>query len=336
MNPEECRRILGVAADAEPDAVRQAYIDLARVWHPDRFQSDERLRRIAEEHFQQVAEAYAGLKNWRPSQAAPTGSSSVTVDTTAVVEEPPFQTSRPVWIPQYYRPQSRRSWNLDWSEIGLSALAAILVAVPFFAAFEIYPLLRSPVLETDLLASRAFQPRILTPMRSINASSDLRSAADELTAWAAGDSVDLWKPVGTVNPPPRVAFKPAPRIHEQPKQPVTPPANGSNLLPPLSGGAGELRLSNHSGLAAIVKLVRRNGIIARAVYVAPNSAATIPSIGVGVYDLYMDLGDDLDAEHLRFANSRFSPAPLGPFRFAEITSETGVTGNRYDVVLNPR
>ena len=37
-----------------------------------------------------------------------------------------------------------------------------------------------------------------------------------------------------------------------------------------------------------------------------------------------------------FGSSRFSPMPLGPFQFAEITSEAGVSGNRYDVVLNPR
>jgi curved DNA-binding protein CbpA len=60
VSDKECRRILNVPADASPETIRQAYLDLARVWHPDRFQSDERLRKIAEEHLCEVNAAYAG------------------------------------------------------------------------------------------------------------------------------------------------------------------------------------------------------------------------------------------------------------------------------------
>ena len=132
----------------------------------------------------------------------------------------------------------------------------------------------------------------------------------------------------------------APRKHVESKlpdaPPVPPPANGADLLEPVRGGAGELHLSNKSDLEAVVKLVSRNRSIARAVYVAPQSSATVHSVGIGVYELDVDLGHDLDAEHLHFRSNRFTPTPLGPFQFAEITSDTGVSGNRYDVVLNSR
>ena len=212
-----------------------------------------------------------------------------------------------------------------------------LVAVPFFAAFSVVPLLRAPAFDTDLATSHAFRPRILEPMSSIDASTDVRTAADMLTEWAHGDVIDLWKPAGTQPAPARPVPAPAPRARAAVPKPLPPPpASGAELFSQGNVGAGELGLSNSTNLEAIVKLARRNGVVARAVYLAPNANTVIRSIGVGVYNLYVELGQDLDAEHLRFTNNRVTPTPLGPFQFAEITSDSGVAGNRYDVVLNPR
>ena len=55
-----------------------------------------------------------------------------------------------------------------------------------------------------------------------------------------------------------------------------------------------------------------------------------------VYFLYVDLGKDLDVEHLQFLSGRVTPTPLGPFQFLHITTATGTSGNHYDVVLNPQ
>jgi len=63
---------------------------------------------------------------------------------------------------------------------------------------------------------------------------------------------------------------------------------------------------------------------------------TLRSIPVGVYYLYVDLGRDLDVEHLRFLSEHMTPAPRGPFQFLQITSETGIAGDHFDVVLNPQ
>ncbi|MGA3019070.1 MAG: DnaJ domain-containing protein [Bryobacteraceae bacterium] len=340
MNTEECWRILGVPADAGPEVIRQAYLDLARVWHPDRFQSDDHLRRIAEEHFQEVNRAYTTLKNYRPAPAASGAARTAGNATATATEEPQYAPPEPAWSPPPAFRKPRRPGSLVQT-----ALVAAVVAAPFFALFKILPLLRVPVLDMDLIASRAFQPRILAPSRILDASSDVRSAAETLTEWANGDVIDLWKPAGTSAPEARVPSEPAPHIRPERKPPAAPqaqktaappPASGADLLPAGRGGAGALRLSNHSDLEAIVKLVSRNRTIVRAVYIAPNSSATIQSIGIGVYELHVDLGRDLDKEHLRFGSSRFTPTPLGPFQFAEITSENGVSGNRYDIVLNPR
>src|ERR1035438_7934484 len=63
MSDTDCFRALGVAPNASWEEVRQAYKDLVRVWHPDRFQSDPQLRERAEQKLQTINEAYYALKN---------------------------------------------------------------------------------------------------------------------------------------------------------------------------------------------------------------------------------------------------------------------------------
>ena len=131
----------------------------------------------------------------------------------------------------------------------------------------------------------------------------------------------------------------APRNHKRTVDttaPQPPPLNGADLIPvERQSGVGELRLSNHTGLEAVFQLVSDRRV-RRAVYVAANGNVTLRSIPIGVYYLFVDLGRELDAEHLRFLSAHVTPAPLGPFQFLQITSETGTVGNHFDVVLNPQ
>ena len=70
MTPNEALRILGLEQDASQAQIRQAYRDLAKVWHPDRFENDPRLRARAEEAFKQLSAAYETLRNYRPPATA--------------------------------------------------------------------------------------------------------------------------------------------------------------------------------------------------------------------------------------------------------------------------
>jgi hypothetical protein len=58
----DCIRISGLAPGATWEEVRQAYLDLVRVWHPDRFQPDARFRHKAEQRLPTINEAYFTLK----------------------------------------------------------------------------------------------------------------------------------------------------------------------------------------------------------------------------------------------------------------------------------
>lgn len=53
---------LGLKGGASPDEIKQAYRDLVKVWHPDRFGHDERLRLIAQEKLKEINGAYEFLK----------------------------------------------------------------------------------------------------------------------------------------------------------------------------------------------------------------------------------------------------------------------------------
>ena len=58
--------VLGLNGNATEAEVKQAYKDLAKVWHPDRFsENDERLRRKAGERLREINEAYSHIsKHW--------------------------------------------------------------------------------------------------------------------------------------------------------------------------------------------------------------------------------------------------------------------------------
>ena len=53
--------ILDLDASASPAEVQQAYRDLVKVWHPDRFAHEPRLQRRAHVKLQAINDAYARL-----------------------------------------------------------------------------------------------------------------------------------------------------------------------------------------------------------------------------------------------------------------------------------
>lgn len=59
-----CIEILGLKLGASQEEVIQAYRDLANVWHPDRFASNPRLQKKAEEKLKQVNAAYEYIRSF--------------------------------------------------------------------------------------------------------------------------------------------------------------------------------------------------------------------------------------------------------------------------------
>jgi hypothetical protein len=66
-------QILGVHSEASEEEIRLAYRDMVKVWHPDRFPNNERLREKANEKIKEINEAYEILKfhlAWKAKESA--------------------------------------------------------------------------------------------------------------------------------------------------------------------------------------------------------------------------------------------------------------------------
>jgi hypothetical protein len=113
---------LGLKAGASLDEIKQTYRDLVKVWHPDRFGHDERLRLIAQDKLKEINGAYEFLQAYSfdasiaPDQAT-TGGAEATSDDATSTEPPPA-------------PRSRVAL---WVTLGVLVLAMIGTAAIFFS-----------------------------------------------------------------------------------------------------------------------------------------------------------------------------------------------------------
>ncbi|UCD23786.1 MAG: J domain-containing protein [Gemmatimonadota bacterium] len=66
MDINRAYKVLGLYPGASKDDVKRAYRDLAQVWHPDRFEHNERLAEKAQKNLKRINEAFALLKDYDP------------------------------------------------------------------------------------------------------------------------------------------------------------------------------------------------------------------------------------------------------------------------------
>src|SRR5215469_15971346 len=66
-----CYRVLELEQGASLEQLKQARRELAKVWHPDRFQNDEKLQHKAQERLKEINGAYEILENYLESGTLP-------------------------------------------------------------------------------------------------------------------------------------------------------------------------------------------------------------------------------------------------------------------------
>jgi hypothetical protein len=342
MSPADCFRTLGLTSDASREEVRQAYLDLVRIWHPDRFQSDPHLREKAEQQLKRINEAYFALKHLAPIYCAhPKSSPHSPLDADAASPVPSRSARLHTFVPH---PLNR------WFTYAFSALAISLGAVILGVGFSVIwaDFLQFAYPDPDLIQGRAPRPAILTPSRIIHNIASVSLGSRTLAAWGRGEIVDLWRPLPKMTEIPLEGIVNASRRntrtqdgHVISRQAITTahliPINGAEIVWARQAlGAGELRISNKTNLDAIATLVQaQRSKPFRAVYIQAHSEASIRQIARGIYDVSVELGLDWDPKAVHFRVERYSPERTGPLEFFEITSSAGDSGCEYDIVLKP-
>lgn len=67
MDILKCYKILELDHEPSRDEAREAYVDMVRVWHPDRFTNNPRLRKKAEERLKEINIAYSEIRALLPT-----------------------------------------------------------------------------------------------------------------------------------------------------------------------------------------------------------------------------------------------------------------------------
>jgi hypothetical protein len=110
---------LGCAPDASWEEVTQTYKDLMRVWHPDRFQSDERLRKKAEQQAQRINHAMSELRKMPKSSPTSTAEANQPTEPAQTAKKPqanPFSGVNPNTArPRAARQTQSHSSSFDFS-----------------------------------------------------------------------------------------------------------------------------------------------------------------------------------------------------------------------------
>lgn len=128
-------RVLELDVSASASDIKSAYRELVKVWHPDRFQGDQKLEERAERRLKELNEAYDWLiaheELLRDQPISRVETSSNGKPQSPPERNPPPETpSGPATASQAPRRQTRRS---PWLVVGLALVAFFVVAVAFNA-----------------------------------------------------------------------------------------------------------------------------------------------------------------------------------------------------------
>lgn len=189
MTEREALDILRVDQDCSPEQLRQAYVDLVKVWHPDRFQADARLRQKADQTLRGINAAYAVLQ-----QPTVRGGSASSSERTRPESQPRAERARqdpqPSAEPQTVAPPTppiqTRHRVLLAAVIGAAigvvlVLAAVLRPSPA-PSLPVDAADPSPAGDVELKADRRPSRSVSDPGRP-ESGSELRSAAHKGTGW---------------------------------------------------------------------------------------------------------------------------------------------------------
>jgi hypothetical protein len=173
LSAEQALDTLGLTGEATPEQIKQAYRDLVKVWHPDRFGSDARLRIKAENRLKQINAAYHALEAGDFRQESPASS--------AAADEPTYKsrTAPPT--------RSRASVDQTIRVLLYVVSAALLAGLAGFAVHQIAANLPSPPAPAP--QQPAPEPEAVTAAKNLrkpppHSADPSRSGAADFQVWS--------------------------------------------------------------------------------------------------------------------------------------------------------
>jgi hypothetical protein len=110
-------KILELPYDASLSEIKQAYRDLVRVWHPDRFARDERLQKRTTEKLIELNEAYRVLCSFTPEITPESESYTEPIDWTRYTKAD--KSSPPSFHAHSVRSKPSSTWHWYYGIVGI-------------------------------------------------------------------------------------------------------------------------------------------------------------------------------------------------------------------------
>ena len=118
LDIRKCYEILGVPQGASKEQVKQAYHDLVKVWHPDRFAHDVRLQQRAQEKLKEINEAFDAITSPPAFKTQP--------------RPRPAQPTAPATHDEYKAPKDKQSARMPIVSFLVLLLAIVLFAYTMY------------------------------------------------------------------------------------------------------------------------------------------------------------------------------------------------------------
>ena len=211
MRRSEALAELELDPNASANDIKAAYRDLVKVWHPDRFAADDRMRHRAEARLQRINEAYRTLESGGTDPEQPP------------VPSPPPPSS----APPHVRTRAQRDAVLrGWVYL------VIFVITLSFLGYAVFKYRQAAQAERDAAPSSgvsATPPASgLSPVDPIRSSASQRSSPARVTPLSEAQIEQLESACGAFAPASQQyadcaqshlsAFAPSPQIHNRPAQ----------------------------------------------------------------------------------------------------------------------